>query len=199
MIRTLNDAVELVHTHQIITEVPTQGPVSLVEKVLGGRPSGSWREHAKGRLAYRLGRMLRASPQVLAVRLVEGKVAFVAPPLWPEVYRVAMEPSRRRASLAGLSEEARALLTAVERDKEVRLGKEGPWTKEREALEERMLVHFSETQEEEGHHVAVLRSWRSWAPPELKAHAARLSYEEALAQLREACAGAPTGLGPWVF
>jgi hypothetical protein len=199
LIRTLNDAVELVHTHQIITEVPTQGPVSLVEKVLGGRPSGSWREHAKGRLAYRLGRMLRASPQVLAVRLVEGKVAFVAPPLWPEVYRVAMEPSRRRASLAGLSEEARALLTAVERDKEVRLGKEGPWTKEREALEERMLVHFSETQEEEGHHVAVLRSWRSWAPPELKAHAARLSYEEALAQLREACAGAPTGLGPWVF
>jgi hypothetical protein len=199
LIRTLNDAVELVHTHQIITEVPTQGPVSLVEKVLGGRPSGSWREHAKGRLAYRLGRMLRASPQVLAVRLVEGKVAFVAPPLWPEVYRVAMEPARRRASLAGLSEEARALLSAVERDKEVRLGKEGPWTKEREALEERMLVHFSETQEEEGHHVAVLRSWRSWAPPELKAHAARLSYEEALAQLREACAGAPTGLGPWVF
>ncbi len=199
MIRTLNDAVELVHTHQVITEVPTQGPVSLVEKVLGGRPNGSWREHAKGRLAYRLGRMLRASPQVLAVRLVEGKVAFVSPSLWPEVYRVAMEPSRRRASLAGLSEEARALLTAVERDKEVRLGKEGPWTKAREALEERLLVHFSEAQEEDGRHVAVLRSWRSWAPPELKAHAARLSYEEALARLRKVCAGAPTGLGPWVF
>ncbi len=199
MIRTLNDAVELVHTHHVITEVPTQGPASLVEEVLGGRPSGSWREHAKGRLAYRLGRMLRASPDVLAVRLVEGKVAFVDPTLWPSVYRVAMESSRRRASLAGLSLEARELLTAVERDGEVRLDKEGPWTKARQTLEERLLVHFSEAQEEEGRHVAVLRSWRSWAPRTLKDDAMTLSYEDALARLRDACGGAPTGLGPWVF
>ncbi|MFP2927947.1 RNA methyltransferase [Pyxidicoccus sp. 3LG] len=199
MIRTLNDAVELVHTHHVITEVPTHGPASLVEKVLGGRPSGSWREHSKGRLAYRLGRMLRASPEVLSVRLVEGKVAFVDPTLWPSVYRVAMEPARRRASLAGLSTEARELLCTVERDKEVRLDKEGPWTKARQALVERLLVHFSEAQEEDGHHVAVLRSWRSWASQSLKGDAATLSYEAALARLRGACGGAPTGLGPWVF
>ncbi|WP_163999987.1 RNA methyltransferase [Pyxidicoccus caerfyrddinensis] len=199
MIRTLNDAVELVHTHHVITEVPTHGPASLVEKVLGGRPSGSWREHSKGRLAYRLGRMLRASPDVLAVRLVEGKVAFVDRTLWPSVYRVAMEPTRRRASLAGLSTEARELLTAVERDREVRLDKEGPWTKARQTLQERLLVHFSEAQEEDGHHVAVLRSWRTWASPGLRDEAMTLSYEDALARLREACGGAPTGLGPWVF
>ncbi|RKG93608.1 RNA methyltransferase [Corallococcus terminator] len=199
MVRTLRDAEELVRTRHVITEVPTHGPTSLVEQVMGGRPAGSWREHAKGRLAYRLGRQLRASPDVLAVRLVEGKVAFVDPTLWASVYRVAMEPGRRRPSLQGLSLEARSLLSSVERDGRVKMDKEGPWTKAREALEERLLVHFSEAQEEDGHHVAVLRSWRDWASPELKADAARLSYEDAQARLRAACDGAPTGLGPWVF
>ncbi|RKH10816.1 RNA methyltransferase [Corallococcus sp. CA053C] len=199
MIKTLRDAEELVRTRHVITEVPTHGPTSLVEQVMGGRPTGSWRDHAKGRLAYRLGRQLRASPDVLAVRLVEGKVAFVDPTLWASVYRVAMEPSRRRPSLQGLSTEARSLLSTVERDKRVLLDKEGPWTKAREALEERLLVHFSETQQEDGRHVAVLRSWRDWASPELKVDAARLSYEDAQARLRAACDGAPTGLGPWVF
>ena len=198
MIRTLNDAVELVHTHHVITEVPTQGPASLVEKVLGGRPAGSWREHAKGRLAYRLGRMLRASPDVLSVRLVEGKVAFVDPTLWPVVYRVAMEPSRRRRSLEGLSPQARALLSAVERDKVVRLGKDSEWTKAREALEERLLVHVSEAEVEGHQHVTVLRSWRDWVPSIVKEASETLTYEEALARLREACGGAPTGLGSWV-
>ncbi len=199
MIRTQHDALELVRERQVVTEVPTQGPTSLVAAVIGGVPRGSWREHAKGRLVYRLGRQLRASPEVLAVRLVEGKVAFVDRALWPEVYRVAMEPARRRRSLAGLSAQARALLTQVERDRVVRLAKEGPWTKERETLEERLLVHFAEAQNEEGRHEAVLRSWRAWAPAQLKHEASRLSYPEALETLRAACGGAPAGLGPWVF
>jgi hypothetical protein len=147
---------------------------------------------------YRLGRMLRASEDILSVRLVEGKVAFVDRPLWATVYRVAMEPSRRRRSLEGLSPQARALLTQVEREGEVRLSKGSPWLKARETLEERLLVHLSETQAEDGHHVAVLRSWRSWASSLLQESAATLSYEEALERLRQACGGAPAGLGPWV-
>jgi len=200
VIRTQHDALELVRDRQVVTEVPTHGPTSLVAAVIGRVPEGSWREHAKGRLVYRLGRQLRASPEVLAVRLVEGKVAFVDRALWPEVYRVAMEPERRRRSLEGLSPHARGLLTQVERDKVVRLSKEeGPWTKAREALEERLLVHFAEAQNEEGKHEAVLRSWRAWAPAQLKHEASRLSYPEALQTLRAACGGAPAGLGPWVF
>ena len=200
VIRTQQDALELVRERRVVTEVPTHGPTSLVAAVIGKVPEGSWRGHAKGRLVYRLGRQLRASPEVLAVRLVEGKVAFVDRALWPEVYRVAMEPERRRRSLEGLSEHARGLLTQVERDGVVRLAKdEGPWTKAREALEERLLVHFSEAQNEEGKHEAVLRSWRAWAPEELKGVASELSYLEALQTLRAACGGAPAGLGPWVF
>jgi hypothetical protein len=198
MVRTEHDALELVRDRLVITEVPATGMPSLVEAVAGGPVHGSWRSHAKGRLMYRLGRMLRASEDILSVRLVEGKVAFVDRPLWASVYRVAMEPSRRRRSLDGLSPQARALLTQVERDGEVRLSKGSPWLKAREALEERLLVHLSETQAEDGHHVAVLRAWRSWASSLLQEAAATLSYEEALERLRQACGGAPAGLGPWV-
>jgi hypothetical protein len=198
VVRTEHDALELIHQKRVVTEVPATGTPSLVEAVAGGPVRGSWRSHAKGRLMYRLGRMLRASDEVLSVRLVEGKVAFVDPSLWPAVYRVAMEPSRRRRTLAGLSPQARELLTAVERDRVVHLDKEGPWTKAREALEERLLVHVSETELEGGRHVTVLRSWRDWVSPTMKEASQTLTYDEALARLREACGGAPAGLGAWV-
>jgi hypothetical protein len=198
VVRTEHDALEFIHQKRVVTEVPASGTPSLVEAVAGGPVHGSWRTHAKGRLMYRLGRMLRASDEVLSVRLVEGKVAFVDPSLWPAVYRVAMEPSRRRRTLAGLSPQARELLTAVERDKVVHLDKEGPWTKAREALEERLLVHVSETELEGGRHVTVLRSWRDWVSPTVKEASQALTYDEALVRLREACGGAPAGLGAWV-
>lgn len=200
MIRTLADALTLVDAHSLVTEVPVPGATSLVEAVLGHAPRGSWREHPKGRLAYRLGRQLRASPDVLAVRLVAGKVAFVHPRLWPEVYRVAMEPARRRAALAGLSPPARALLERVEREGEVRLPKEGESAKARETLEERLLVHASEAPHPEGQgHEAVLRSWRAWAPALLRERAAHLAYDEALARLARVLGGeAHAGFGPWV-
>jgi hypothetical protein len=198
VVRTEHDALELIHQKRVVTEVPASGTPSLVEAVAGGPVRGSWRSHAKGRLMYRLGRMLRASDEVLSVRLVEGKVAFVDASLWPAVYRVAMEPSRRRRTLEGLSPQARELLTAVERDRVVHLDKEGPWTKAREALEERLLVHVSETELEGGRHVTVLRSWRDWVSPTVKEASQTLTYDEALARLREACGGAPAGLGAWV-
>jgi hypothetical protein len=198
MVRTEHDALELIRQRLVVTEVPATGTTSLVEAVAGGPVHGSWRTHAKGRLMYRLGRMLRASDAVLSVRLVEGKVAFVDPSLWPVVYRVAMEPSRRRRSLEGLSPQARVLLSTVERDKVVRLEKNSPWTKARETLEERLLVHVSEAGTEEGRHVTVLRSWRDWVSPTVKEAAGSLTYDEALARLREACGGALAGLGSWV-
>ncbi|MET0402824.1 MAG: RNA methyltransferase [Cystobacter sp.] len=197
-VRTEHDALELIHQRRVVTEVPALGTTSLVEAVAGGPVHGSWRTHAKGRLMYRLGRMLRASRDVLSVRLVEGKVAFVDASLWPAVYRVAMEPSRRRRSLTGLSPQARALLTAVERDHEVRLDKEGEWTKAREALEERLLVHASEAQQEDGRFVTVLRSWRDWVSSTVQQASETLTYDEALERLRGSCGGAPAGLGAWV-
>ena len=206
MVRTPHDALEWVEAQGVSTEVPALGVPSLAEAVAGERLAGSWRGHAKGRLIYRLGRGLRAHPDVLALRLVEGKVTFVARDLWPAAYRVVMEPARRRGSLAGLPAPARMLLERVERDRRVVLERKGPHVGAREVLEERLLVHSAETFEAddaeggaEGQHVTVLRSWRTWADARLKARAARLEYAAALARLREAAHGAPGGLGSWVF
>ncbi|XXF76705.1 RNA methyltransferase [Myxococcaceae bacterium GXIMD 01537] len=197
-VRTEHDALVLVRERLVVTEVPSPGVASLVGEVAGGPVAGSWREHAKGRLMYRLGRVLRASDEVLALRLVEGKVAFVDRSLWAAVYRVVMDPSRRRAALAGLSPESRALLEQVERERRVLLPKVGAGTKAREVLEERLLAQASETQREDGRHVAVLRAWRDWASPTLQEAAMTLSYEDARERLRRACGGAPAGLGPWI-
>jgi len=185
MVRTLFDALELVRVNQLVTEVPASGVVSLAESVAGGKLQGSWRTHAKGRLIYRLGRMLRASPDVLTLRWVEGKATFLDPRLWPAAFRVVSEPVRRRASLLGLSEEARALLTRVERERRVRIPKDGPLTKAREVLELRLLVHSGEEPDEAAAkgHVAVLTSWREWGSAWVQEAAAALSYDEAIARL----------------
>jgi len=171
---------------------------SLAEAVAGGPITGSWRGHAKGRLIYRLGRVLRASDQVLTVRLVEGKVSFVDRSLWVELYRIAMEPSRRRRALEGLSEKARELLTAVERGHVVSHRDDVSDEVPDETLELRLLVHVSARQGADKRPITVLRAWRDWASDELKQVAADLSYEDALQRIREVCGGAPGGLGPWI-
>lgn len=194
MVRTLDGALELIRIHGLVTEVPAQGVRSLAEAVIGGPvPDGVWR-HSKGNLVFRLGKNLRASPEVLAVRLWEGKVTFVDRRLWPEVYRVAMEPVRRRAALSGLSITARALLERVEREGDVRLPPHES-DKERETLESRMLVHASDL-EIDGRFWARLQSWRRWASPSVAAIAGSISYVDAMRAL--ASPGGAEPWGPWL-
>ncbi len=182
MVRTLDGALEFVRTHGLVTEVPAHGVPSLHAAV--GDPT-------KANLLFRLGKALRASPEVVALRLWEGKMTFVAQRLWPEVYRVVMEPSRRRSALAGLSGDARAMLEGIEREGEVRLAQHA-FAKERETLETRLLVQASDVHDEdEGRWLSLLRSWRRWAPDGVKALAAELSFEDALRAL-----SSPEGLGP---
>ncbi len=130
------------------------------------------------------------------MRLWEGKVTFVARRLWPEVYRVVMEPARRRSALSGLSADARALLAQVERDGEVRLPQHA-FAKERETLESRLLVQASDLyDEEEGRWLSRLQSWRAWAPEQTKLLASELSYAQALEALSSGEGASPSG--PWL-
>lgn len=121
-------------------------------------------------------------------------MTFVDRRLWPEVYRVAMEPTRRRGALQGLSPGARALLERVECAGEVRLPQH-ELQKERETLEARLLVHSSDVLVE-GRYWASLESWRRWASEGTKAIAATMTYPEALRALASPSGAAPAG--PWV-
>jgi hypothetical protein len=66
------------------------GPVpSLAERVAGERIRGSWWGHPAGREIYAVLNRVRSSPDVIATRLVDGKVTLVHRRLWPALVRVA--------------------------------------------------------------------------------------------------------------
>jgi hypothetical protein len=67
-----------------------RGPVpSLAEWVAGGPIRGSWWGHPSGHEIYRVLNEVRASPDVVATRLIEGKVTLIHRRLWPALVRVA--------------------------------------------------------------------------------------------------------------
>jgi hypothetical protein len=67
-----------------------RGPVpSLAERVAGGPIRGSWWGHPSGPEIYRVLNEVRASPDVVATRLIEGKVTLIHRRLWPALVRVA--------------------------------------------------------------------------------------------------------------
>jgi hypothetical protein len=67
-----------------------RGPVpSLAELVAGGPIRGSWWGHPSGHEIFRVLNEVRASPDVVATRLIEGKVTLIHRRLWPALVRVA--------------------------------------------------------------------------------------------------------------
>jgi hypothetical protein len=67
-----------------------RGPVpSLAERVAGGPIRGSWWGHPSGHEIYRVLNEVRASPDVIAVRLINGKVTLIHRRLWPALVRAA--------------------------------------------------------------------------------------------------------------
>jgi hypothetical protein len=67
-----------------------RGPVpSLAEWVAGEPIRGSWWGHPSGHEIYRVLNRVRASPDVVATRLINGKVTLIHRRLWPALVRVA--------------------------------------------------------------------------------------------------------------
>jgi hypothetical protein len=78
-----------------------RGPVpSLAERVAGGPIRGSWWGHPSGHEIYRVLTEVRASPDVVAVRLIDGKITLIHRRLWPALVRAAERfPSERLAAI----------------------------------------------------------------------------------------------------
>lgn len=93
---TLAEALAFVRTHGIVLESGT-GPIpSIATAVAGGPIRGSWWGHARGREIFALTRAIRACPDVLVCRLVDGKITYVHRRLWPALVRLSerFPPSR---------------------------------------------------------------------------------------------------------
>ena len=67
-----------------------RGPLpNIAELVAGGPIKGSWWGHPKGHVIFAELQSLDDSPDVVRMRLVNGKVTFVHRRLWPALVRVA--------------------------------------------------------------------------------------------------------------
>lgn len=78
-----------------------RGPVpNLAEQIAGEPIPGSWWGHSSGHEIFAVLNRLRASQEVVATRLIEGRVTLVHRRIWPALVRVADRfPLERLAAL----------------------------------------------------------------------------------------------------
>ena len=127
-----------------------------VTTLVAGKPiEGSWWGHASGRAIFAVCEALDDDPDVLATRLVNGKVTFVHRRLWSSL--LAMATSGEGWQLDGLSREAKRLLARIRSSGSVKAaGKAGA------ELERRLLVRAHSVHSPQGKHIRVVESWEHW-------------------------------------
>lgn len=172
-------------------------------RLIAGEPvRGSWWAHpAGGRVYHALGAL--DAHEVLATRLVAGKITLVHRALFPQLLAIATEDAPWQT--AGLARDARALLERVRSGGATRTDREPPIpraTKKIGALavelEKRLLVVSREEHTEHGAHAKVLEMWPAWARRERVRAAASAPCARAELEARVARWGAePSGLLPW--
>ncbi len=79
----------------------SHGPVpNLVEFIAGEPVKGHWWSHPQSHRIFAFTRSVRASPDVLTCRVVNGKVTFVHRRVWPALVRLAsLFPPDRLAAI----------------------------------------------------------------------------------------------------
>ena len=86
---SLSNSVAFVESHGVVLE-SARGPIAnLAEAIAGETVDGSWWGHQKGHQIFAATRVVRASPDVLVCRLVDGKVTYIHRRLWPAIVRLA--------------------------------------------------------------------------------------------------------------
>jgi hypothetical protein len=198
MIRTADEALELVRRHQVVTMTSVEGFRSLVAEIAGGPVRGSWWGHPKGSLMYELANGLHDSREVVAAKWIDGKVTFVHRSLWPALYRVATSPDRDLGKFDALE---RRILAAVEKSGEMEADRLLPpgtdrrrFKKAIERLAQRMALLTGNVHTEKGSHATILMSWRRWASASVRCEARAVPLEEAVETLRRATGGTLYGL-----
>lgn len=126
--------------------------LDVVSILAGEKLSTSWWGHAAGQTIFACLERLDDDPDVLATRLIAGKITYVHRNLWPEFLAIATsgEPWQRK----GLTPDARKLFKAVQRADVHATGRAA------RELQERLLVHAQQVHAESGRHELQLQSWQ---------------------------------------
>lgn len=185
----MNPVVAAVAKHRLLLLQDKSLP-NAVTVITGEHPHGSWWAHPRGHEIFRLVEEASEHPDIIATKLVGGKVTFVHRSLWPAV--LAIGSAREAWQLRGLSSEAKKLLRTL--DKSGQMQAAGKAAKE---LETRLLARGDQVHSESGRHQTLLETWPRWASrvkltTRLAPAEGREEIERALADL-----GSDARLLPW--
>jgi len=152
--------------------------------VAGETVQGSAWSHPRAQEMYRASTQLQAHADVLAIKLVSGKITFINRPLWMAV--LAIGTAREPWQMRGLSKDAAVLLRKS--DQETSLMSSGDPVRE---LEARLLVHAQSVHTERGFHKKQVQTWKAWAdsvrlgPVALTAAEGKAQIESVVARLNK--------------
>lgn len=139
-----------------------------VAGLVAGEPiRGSWWGHRMSHTIFGVSVKLSENPDVIVSKLVSGKVTWVHRRLWSAL--IAIGTVRERWQKAGLTEEARTLLSMVSKQGELttdqafcrahKINSVGAAIRE---LEKRLLVYAEEIHTDSGAHAKRVETWGSW-------------------------------------
>jgi hypothetical protein len=165
-----------------------------VTRLVAGEPiHGSWWGHPLGHVIYELVGQLGARSGALDAKLVDGKVTYVHPRLWPAFFALAEQLAPQALSrLSPLARRLHARITERGSERVDLLAREGfarskELTAAARELEAAILVHSSSLHTESGAHARVLQSWPAWRASRSEPIAERTA-SEASAELSAAVA-----------
>jgi hypothetical protein len=175
------------------------GELPSVTLIVAGEPiRGSWWGHTLGHTIYDLLGAFQDRSGKLDAKIIDGKVTYVHPRLWPAFLALAQHAPEAR--LAKLPPAAVALYRHVERHGPIRADALPPTltsaprelTKNIRALESALLVHSDSIHTESGAHVKLLQTWPQWCG-EQQVRVPAVAIADARAELDRAllalCAG----------
>ncbi len=152
----------------LLLEADAQLP-SLASIVAGEPVRGSWWGHAQGHAIYHVAEDLYEHADVIAVKLIAGKITYIHRRLWAALLSIGM--AQEAWQLNNLSDTARTLLERVTKEHVLRTDHlrniEGFKTKSLSeairTLEKRLLVYTESIHTETGAHAKILETWTGWA------------------------------------
>ncbi len=145
-----------------------------VATIVAGEPiKGSWWGHPKSHSIFRVATRLSERPDLLAVKLIFGKVTFVHRHFWPALLSVAQ--AKEPWQLRSLPPAARSLLKLIT-DRGTLASNDclksplstSPFRRTVFAqLQDRLLVYAEEFHTESGAHATRFESWKHWQTRQL--------------------------------
>jgi hypothetical protein len=86
---TVDQAMAFIRDHGVVLE-SARGPVPRMAEIIAGETiEGSWWAHPKGHAIFAVFAKIKASPDILVCRLLDGKITYVHRRLWPAIVRLA--------------------------------------------------------------------------------------------------------------